>query len=86
MKIEFKFDLYTLLMVGTLCILLFFTWRSATILVAKQIEYNYLIEQNKQYIFDYSCDSGFDTKFYNCPTNESKRNITGTYCYGIMLC
>lgn len=85
LNISFKFDIYTLLMMVVLAILIGLTWRSISLLALKQLEYNQLVENNKAYTFDYSCDN-FDSKYFNCPTNESIRNITGTFCQGKMIC
>ena len=87
MKIDFKIklDIYTVIIWIALIIMLILLYNSFAIVQVKQLELNQLIEDNKVYVFDYSCDS-WDSKYYNCPTNESLRNITGTYCYNELIC
>ena len=49
--------------------------------------HKYISDNMKSNIdFYYSCDSDFYSAFYNCPQNQSFKNLTGYYCDGILLC
>ena len=86
MKFELRFDLWFVLWLvvfASMCVLL----------MIRLIEYQHMqndFEMYKDslspYIWEYTCDGGFDSKFYNCARNESFRNISGTFCNGIQLC
>lgn len=86
LDIKFRFDIYTFLMILVLTMLIGLTYKGIVNIASEKIRLNQLIEENKAYIFDYSCDSGFDSKYYNCFTNESFRNITGLYCNDKLIC
>ena len=34
----------------------------------------------------YNCDSNFYSQFYNCPQNETLKNLTGYYCRNNLIC
>ena len=86
MKLDFEFNFHVAVVV--LCSLIVFSFSLDKIIEYRsaEIEFNKYLNQQTPYVFDFSCDSGYDSKYYYCPTNESFRNISGTFCYGRQIC
>lgn len=86
LDVRFRFDVYTLIIWLVLFLSIIILFGRVIEFTKATAELDILRELNKEYVFDFDCQKSFDSKFYNCPANESSRNITGLYCQGRQLC
>jgi hypothetical protein len=86
LNLDFKFNFWVWLTVAVLCSLVWQLYVVVGEWTEKDIELKILLERNSAYTFDYSCDSLYDIKYYNCPTENATRNLTGLFCYGQAIC
>jgi hypothetical protein len=88
MKIDLRFNVWMVVWIFIIC----FTFLIALVYAVKNAgeyyEYNKYISDNMKGNIDfyYSCDSNFYSAFYNCPINQSLKNLTGYYCNGTKIC
>ena len=88
MELKFSMNWITLMM----WLALFGTLIAGLIIVFKNAQnyydyHKYISDNMKTNIeWYYNCDSEFNTHFYNCPGNETLKNLTGYYCRGLNIC
>lgn len=88
MKLNIKFDFWFVawfLVLGITTITIFII---AVSNAQEYYAYQKYISDNQKGVMDwyYNCDSNFESKWYNCPQNESYKNLTGQYCYNKLVC
>lgn len=88
MKLDIKFDIFSVLWIFIICLTLFL---SLVLLVSHSsdyYEYNKYISDNMKNNIDfyYSCDDSFNSVMYNCPKTLQYKNLTGYYCNKTKIC
>lgn len=88
MELNLKFNWGFVLWGAVICLTLIVIFIIAVNNAQEYYAYQKYISDNEKSNIDwyYNCDSNFESKWYNCPTNESIKNITGQYCNGQLVC
>ena len=88
MKIDLKLNGWFVLWFMVIGIILIIGLIIAVNNAQEYYTYQKYISDNQKGVIDwyYNCDSNFESKWYNCPQNESYKNLSGQYCYGKLIC
>ena len=88
MKLDLRFNFWMVIWILVICLTFLIAFYYAVNNATDYYAYNKYISDNMKGNIDfyYSCDSTFYSAFYNCPFNQSLKNLTGYYCNGIVIC